>query len=407
MTKTLIVGTQENFTNQLYSNLNSKVDSEFDIFSDSEIDKHKYPFCNQIFDSSKIKIPLIKRILLFFKSIIKVETFFEFLLEFKVYGIGVLKTFFSERIKSFVINEEFKKKYKIIHYHYLYKNIIIQRLPKNIKLIVSIWGSDLFRSSNIYNFYYQSKILERADVITIHSVEMREVLLSKFGRHLIDKIRIALFPCYKSLFDKINSINEVKFFKQKYKIENNKIILTIGHNAKKENNHLLIINEIAKIDNKLKQNLICLFPITYSFKENDNYREEIQKTCLTNNIHAIYLTEYLSEIELASLMKSTAILIHLPISDALSGFITEMMYAGCILITGSWLPYGTFRRAGLEYKDIEKIDDLTPLLTKIFNDGIEKHRPNIEKQQLAIERKFFPEQTSKMWIDIYEKLLSV
>jgi ABC-type Fe3+-hydroxamate transport system substrate-binding protein len=110
--------------------------------------------------------------------------------------------------------------------------------------------------------------------------------------------------------------------------------------------------------------------------------------------------------DLVLLKTITDILIHTPITDALSAFATEALYAGSILITGAWLPYGPFRRTGLEYFEIEDIANLNPLLIKTLDHGIKNYKPDITKQQKAIEDTFFPRPTSQMWLSIYNELIN-
>ena len=414
--KILILGSvQPNFMNQLYTNLpNFDFDNlEIHILLGNDEYKNNNYFFKHKHISTNVETSFFERIKYTFK-VLKKTSISELFLDIRVRGVKKIQSILKERIDAFALVEKviIREEYDLIQLYYCYRNHIITYLPAKQNLLVSVWGSDLFRYSGVYNYYYQSKIFDRANNISIHSVEMKEVLLAKYGRHLFDKIQIALFPQDVKLYQEINKISEVEIndFKGKYKIPRDKVVIAIGHNAKRENNQIKVVNEIAKLDKSLKDKIVCIFPLNYSNNNKEEFATELNEICKQNGILSVTFTNFFDikkqPIEFAAFRKIQDIVVHLLISDALSHYVTEAMYAGNILITGAWLPYGTFRRAGLDFKEIESIENLYPLLEKILSEGVEKYKPNIKKQQKAIEQKFFPEPTSKMWIELYSKILN-
>jgi len=409
-------GIQENFMNQLTSGIKQFSNSKysFDILYKDKINEKLYKNIDHFINAS-IKTSFFKKISVFFVLLFTRNTFFELFLDFKVRNLRKIVIpfiFFKERIKAKIFADFLaKKNYDILHFQYLYKELYLQYLPKTQKIVCSIWGSDLYRRSGLSMTYYQSKILNRATRISIHSIEMREVLLAKFGRHLAEKVFIALFPPYENLFKQIkeNQSNTglTNRFKEKYHINRNKIVVAIGHNAKEENRHIKVVHEIAKLNKSIKSKIVCIFQLTYGSYNKEKYAQKINNICKENNIEAITFLEYLTTKELAALRLVSDILIHTPVTDAMSGFATEAMYAGNLLITGAWLPYGTFKRAGLKYMEIENIKEISSLLSNIVSNGIDKYKLNIRQQQKAIEQTFFPEPTSKMWIRLYNEVLNI
>ena len=415
--KILLLGSvQPNFMNQLYTNLpNYGFDNlEIHILQGNDEYKNNNYFFEHKHILNSVNISFFERFKFFFK-ILRKSPLSEFFLDVRVKGVKKLRSVFKERVEAFALVEKViaNEKYDLIQLYYCYRNHIISYLPINQKFLVSVWGSDLFRYSGVYNYYYQSKIFDRANNISIHSVEMKEVLLAKYGRHLFNKIKITLFPQDVKLYQEINKISAVDTdnFKEKYSIPKDKIVIAIGHNAKRENNQIKVVQEIAKLNKSLKDKIVCIFPLNYSSNKKEEFAIELNEICKQNGILSVTFTNFFDikkqPVEFATFRKIQNIVVHLLISDALSHYVTEAMYAGNILITGAWLPYGTFRRAGLNFKEIESIENLNPLLEKILSEGIEKYKPNIKKQQKAIEQKFFPEPTSKMWIDLYNKILNI
>jgi len=57
----------------------------------------------------------------------------------------------------------------------------------------------------------------------------------------------------------------------------------------------------------------------------------------------------------------------MPISDALSGTMLELLYASNIVITGTWLPYKTFINAGLKYHEVSDFSELSTVFDSILS----------------------------------------
>ena len=83
----------------------------------------------------------------------------------------------------------FRETYDLYHFHFCVSKSFryLDVVPADAKVICSYWGSDLLRSSGLFEYAHQMRALARADVITVQSVEMREILLSKFGRDLFSQ----------------------------------------------------------------------------------------------------------------------------------------------------------------------------------------------------------------------------
>ena len=408
--KILLMGTvQPNFMNQLYSNLQKeeKYNFEVHILGDNNKPPKEYRFKHKVI-ANDLQLSFGQFLTCFF-TVCRKTSVSEFLLDLRVRGIRKLGSILRERIKAcalvtYTLSQE---RYDFVQMYYCYSNHIIPFLSENQKFITSIWGSDLFRQSGVYSYHYQLQALNRADIISIHSVEMKEVLLAKFGRHLSDKVHVALFPQETTLYEKLKNVSDsdVTAFKNKYDIPTDRIVISIGHNAKRENNQTKIVHELGKLDQEIKDQIVCIFPLNYGSKDKELFGKELVDLCSAHGIIGRAFTEFFNvhqqASEYATFRKIQDVFVHLLISDALSHYVTEAMYAGNIVITGSWLPYGTFRSAGLSFNEIESIDYLAPLLSRIVQEGLEKHLPNLESQRKAIEDKFFPEPTTVMWLNLY------
>lgn len=121
-------------------------------------------------------------------------------------GVDVLRTRSMSPLRSAVRRQMYDRcyarllpslvsGYSIYHWHCMHWDRLpaIRVLPKKAKLILTIWGSDLLRSAGVDAYRAQLAACERASLITVGSVEMREILLAKFGRSLSAKIRLATY----------------------------------------------------------------------------------------------------------------------------------------------------------------------------------------------------------------------
>lgn len=290
-------------------------------------------------------------------------------------------------------------KMDILHFHSMDQNVLHYQfaLPRKKKIICSFWGSDLMRFGDPIAYYFIRRFLQRADLITIQSVSLREILLSKYGRDLAHKISICRFPLGSALFEALDELGSKPAPTQK-----DKFTLMIGHNANLDNQQLQVIEALRQLPENLLQKLKLLFPMTYGGDpENIKLVEEaVQGLPCKVSIK----TEYLAQADMAQLYQEADVLIHVPISDALSATAVEAMYAGTHLITGTWLPYSPFRTAGLTYTEVEKVEDLEVILPKVLADFSKLFQQDLENRD-KIKTHFSTEHIIQAWEEAYRKVM--
>lgn len=305
---------------------------------------------------------------------------------------------------SFFLSKNINKSADIFHFHYLqysYLRMIYFFSPERY-LICSFWGSDLLRTNDTLNHLVVRDALQRAQCITVQSVELREIVLAKFGRELKQKIAVVKFPLNDEVFKAIDRLqeNELQQFKRSYSIPNNKIIVQIGNNASPFNNHLSIVHSLKELP--VLNELFFVIPFNYGIEaaNKETYRKKIKDALNENKMQFVFIDDYLNAESLACLRKTSQIMIHLPESDALSGASTEGMYAGTILITGSWLPYSPFQEAGLQYKTIHSVYDLAPALKEAV-DSFEEWQSKCGINKSGIAESFSSEKIAKKWLALF------
>lgn len=415
--KVLSLGlSQSNFIIQLYKGiLKEDKDFEFSVdgfydLSSNVVDNDTTVFTN-MFHLCSEKVSLYTLVIYFFKSLFENDfwndLFFERLIEKRSF-IETLRLAYKY-VREFAIMSNHLKNnnYNIFHFHYCVpeKLTLLKFLPPNAKIICSFWGSDLLRTSGARNSYYLNKALVRSTLITTQSLELKEIVLSKYGRDLSEKIKCLTFTINQDVFNFIlkQSNKDCKnAFRKQYNIDVDKKVITVGYNAKKENNHFSILEELDKLDVTLKRQLTIIIPFAYG--KNQDYivalKEEINKN---KSIQTIIIEDFLSPRQVAQLRVNTDIQIQMPMSDALSASVMEVMYAKNIAICASWLPYSPYKNVGIKFLEVNDFSDLPKTLSELLP-RLEEKKLDFYENQSKIENFFFPKQTSISWINLYKQL---
>ncbi len=314
---------------------------------------------------------------------------------------------FKNYLNHRILNERFSpvfSQYDIINFHSLSIETLsfINYISKDTKIILSFWGSDLYQTSGLNNYYLQSATLKRADIITVFNYEMEMVVLSKFGFKLKSKIVHACLGIDDEIFDLMDRDKEERpnlNFLQKYNIPENKIKITVSYSGNPVCNHLLILHELGKIENKIKEKLHLLVPMTYG-----NFTKEYMKEVLIalDNAKISYtlFDKFLSLDELAKSKVNSDIMIQMNKSDGFSTSVREALYADNILISAVWLPYSILR---LENKFFYETDftKLSETVTFII-DNYEMIKQNLKGNSSKAKKITAFSQIFQPWINIFE-----
>jgi hypothetical protein len=310
-----------------------------------------------------------------------------------------------ERFRNEVLRGQF---YDIWHFHFITPSSVryIDIVPAKTKVICSFWGSDLLRSHGAEAYVPVFNALERADAITTQSVEMREFILCKFGRHLRPKIHCCRFPADTGVYQKIavlcrDSDGRAQAKKQ-LGLPKDHTIIGIGHNGGPGDKHLEILRELERLPANVKAKIFLVFPMTYGLTP--DYEKAVDTACQRSGFNYLILKDFLSRDGLAALRIAADMAIYMPESDAMSAAALETIYAGNVLVAGAWLPYGLYRRLGLPFVEVENYGQLPDIIPSIMN----RPRPSgagLDEMQKKIEANFCAEGTTPAWIDVYRSLV--
>lgn len=268
----------------------------------------------------------------------------------------------------------------------------------------SVGGSDLYRQSNNNFFrFLQKRIINRADWISSEGEETRTYFEKVYGTkgcstpHTIIRYGVDILDC----FEKLCNANMIDV-KKKYEIPVNKIVIMCGTNARKEHQHMKMLDAIEKLPLEILKKCCLLIPMTYCGTE--EYIDRVRKRANTVISDSVVLTRFLSTEEMAEIAEITDIMVHVQTTDQLSSAMLSHMYCGNVVIAGSWLPYDTLRNKGIEFISIDSVSELTEQLEKVIS-NMEQWKNLCKKNAEIVYKMSSWEYSAKEWYYVYDQLI--
>jgi len=307
-----------------------------------------------------------------------------------IYFISNLRELFNQLPKYDVVSIQFA--------YYFYSLVINEIKNKGKKFIVTFWGSD-FNKVNFWQKAQLRKIVENADLITTANSALSKQITDRFGVEK-SKFKIARFG--------LTPLNNLKKLRQTLSVDNtkselgllNKFVITIGYNANKIQQHFIIVNELKQIVDKLPNNYLLLFPMTYGFGNHKKHTEKLRKALNKYNFNYKILDSFLSNEEVAYLRLATDVMIQLQTHDQFSGSMQEHIYSENVIITGDWLPYQALKNVGTYFLEINNFSELNDkLLETIDNFELEKDKCKSNSEKIWELSSW--ERTIDNWINLF------
>ncbi len=314
-------------------------------------------------------------------------------------------------ISNYILIQEFKNiesYYDIIQVHFVDVGLIslvphFRKIGK--KIVLSIWGSDLLRST-IEQDYYRNILYESADVITMTKNEfMINIFSSKYPTINIDKVvdvryGADIFLVLKGIMESISKLECKKILN----IDQNKIIVTIGYNYFAEQRHLEVVDNILRNENIKKHlpGILFVLPLTYGVDK--EYFNKVINYFNENNIDFIFFDKYLSKEQVCFIRYVSDIFIHLATTDDFCNSFREYMYAKNIIITGKWFPYDVLKDDGFYFRTVKRVEDIGEELSFVMDNYFaEKEKCEVNNDELLKYSDWSI--IIKEWLQIYKNLL--
>lgn len=257
--------------------------------------------------------------------------------------------------------------FDILHVHYIWYHLSpaiykVRHLYK--KIVLTYYGSDLYRTS-----FFESLLtipsLSAADCITFMSEDMVDYYktLPFYLRRYLKKSTVVDFG--NMFYDKISSFdNKKELCKRLLGFDENKLLITIGYIGRPQMQQFETLNALLSDERILNSQVQFAIPAYGVSAEDDN---KLHSLAQNENILIKVFKEFMNEEEVSTLRAGTDIFIHAQTTDALSCAMLEHLYAGSVVVNGSWLRYGTLTKNNVYYKSFDSFDLLSDEIVKIID----------------------------------------
>lgn len=256
-------------------------------------------------------------------------------------------------------------KYDFLHMFFLHVGFtgsvdILQRIAR--KRIISVFGSELYRSPEVVIRKLKS-LVAIADHVTAANPDTLRDFRKRFGypENQTSICRFGLQPLRS--IDTMKDVSK-EVHKNAIGISPETFLITCGYNASAGQQHDAIINAIAGCKALLPDPYLLLFPVAMG--GSDAYISQLENKLKSAQLNYKFIREFLPDDQLAHLRCGTDVMIQIQITDQLAGAMQEHLYAGNVVITGSWLPYAVLDEGGIVYWKTESPENLQSTLSSVL-----------------------------------------
>ncbi len=279
------------------------------------------------------------------------------------------------------------------HVHFLrYTTVLPFLFIKDKPVLMSFWGSDLLRNNDPIEDIYRGYALKNASTITIQNEQLAQIAKERFPVVASKKIKVVRFLPDD---DFVATLKQYALQKKTTSIAEYHIM--VGHNGSKENQHIKILDAIAQV--KTDKKIIIHLLLSYALL--DEYHQELLEAIKGYDFAIRLQYEYLSQQALLDYRAQMDLLIFAPISDAMSGTVTEALYLGTKVIAGNWLPYNVYHSIDCSLYFFDAFDQLSTCVETCI---AEENTYDINVTHKQLEAAFGTLPNAKKWIAIIHQL---
>lgn len=247
------------------------------------------------------------------------------------------------------------------------------------KLMVTYWGSDLFRASND-ELEKHKALFKRVEVIRTTSPAAcdkvcgwglpLDIAMCRFG--------VGNLLMLQQLRERSNQDlrSDLEFLP--IQSMEDKLTVIVGNNGNTAQQHLKIFSELKTLDRELFDKLFFILPVSYGLSL--DYRKDLVEAIKAITSDYLLIDNFLEREKLNALICQSDIYITAQKSDAFSAYVQEHLAAGTIVLSGEWLPYFILRDKDIYIEDFnfsnfkEKIGYVVENFTSCQELAINKNR---------------------------------
>lgn len=258
-----------------------------------------------------------------------------------------------------------------LHVHYVTPGLEYVYAPllkmNTGSLILTYWGSDLFRNtfepSNL-------RLLDNATAIVCVSESLKKYFHSIYGSDYDDRLHVLDFGV--SVYDVIEQLEQKEDYRSECRkangIPEEKLCVMVGYNANSGQQHLDILRALGRLPQAVKDKIHITLQFSYNYSDDEGYYKKINELLKRMSCSWNIIDRFLDDGQSAQLRSCVDIFIHAQISDALSASMLEYLYAGAIVLNGSWLRYEELDSRGIDYYRFDDFAQLTSLFEGVVHD---------------------------------------
>lgn len=237
------------------------------------------------------------------------------------------------------------------------------------KLILSYWGSDLLRSKK-RSLLHMGRFVKCADFITFDNkdLEMAFKEIYQWADKMPSETILFGLPVLDIIREKYKD-GSAETVREKWRVPEGKMVIAVGYNGIPEQQHIKILNEIEKLEDRYKEKIFLLLQMSYG--GTNVYRKQVIAAVKRTNCAYMEIHNFLTNDEVADLRIMTNIYINAQTTDAFSGSVCENLFSESLLINAGWLRYKEFEEYGFKYLEFMDISEIGGLIRKAMDQGLD------------------------------------
>lgn len=323
----------------------------------------------------------------------------------KFYNIRKLGTLFLEqkRLYSFdcLLREN---KYDLVNIHFL--PLITEKYVKiahmhNVKVMLTPCGSDVLRVNKMFLSSLKNAF-DKTDYVGISTktgfyskiIELFNVDSSKF-------VDLGYGSETLSAMLEMEGKYSRKQFSEMLSLPDSSYYICCGYTASIAQRHSIMIDAIAQNKDLLPSDYCLVIPLSYGI-DKEYLKAELTKQCQGLELRTFFLTEYLTNEQVAALRFVSDLFIHIQPTDAYNASLQENLLAGTDVINGSWLKYPSLERYGNPYFICESLDKLPKIINQVISGTATKVELHKEIKDEIINNSWSLK--IKKWVSFYNNV---
>ena len=295
----------------------------------------------------------------------------------------------------------------IIHMHYIPPDMqdIFSPLLRHFtsKVVLTYWGSDLLRLTKAR---CNEQLLQRSSAVTFMTTNLCKHFHNVYGSDFNNKLQIIDFGV--SVYDALDLLKQAPEAqvesRRRFQIPEGKICIMLGYNASPGQQHAEMIDSIERLPQGIKEKCHVLLQYSYNYTTDKKYYKSISDKLHTASFSWGIIDDFLDDNQSAYLRNAVDVFVHAQTTDALSASMLEYLYAGAIVLNGSWLKYHELESRGIAYLQFDNFLHLSQLLESIVKAPV-RFKKTAQANQGALYALNSWAAVQSHWVGLYEQCL--